>query len=145
MPTYDYCCTVCDYVFEASHSYKEKPVIKCPRCQGLCEKQVSACYFSIQGGTSALHSPDMRQDLRENYGIEQVNLQSGTFHDFYQGVKRDGARVKEQMKAGEEASKKKMEAKTREFMQKKSNPSAVAKITEAKTKKQFEKRAIRLP
>ncbi len=32
MPTYDYECSSCDYLFEAFHSMLAKPLIDCPRC-----------------------------------------------------------------------------------------------------------------
>lgn len=61
---------------------------------------------------------DMRADLRENYGIESVKMQEGKFADWYKGVKKDGDRVKEQMKRGEEEQEKKASLKHREFMNK---------------------------
>ncbi len=32
MPTYEYQCTNCGYLFEAFQSIKENPLKKCPRC-----------------------------------------------------------------------------------------------------------------
>lgn len=32
MPTYEYKCQICGYMFEKFQSMKDKPVTKCPKC-----------------------------------------------------------------------------------------------------------------
>ncbi|MCX8010740.1 MAG: zinc ribbon domain-containing protein [Ignavibacteria bacterium] len=41
MPTYDYKCAKCGYVFEEFHKINEKPHVKCPKCHSKAEKQIS--------------------------------------------------------------------------------------------------------
>jgi len=144
MPTYDYGCTSCENIFEVVHSFRDKPEIKCTKCGNVCKKQISSCSFSIRSGDSisSMSTVEMKQDLSENYGIESVNPISGTFKDFYQGVKKDGAKVKEQMKQGEENNQKKAALKTKEFNAKSHN--RISEITEKRDKANYQKRAIKI-
>lgn len=42
MPTYEYKCTRCGYVFERFQSIKEPPYTKCPECNGLVKRLIGA-------------------------------------------------------------------------------------------------------
>lgn len=143
MPTYEYCCNHCENVFDVFHSYKETPEIKCPLCSSPSKKQVSGFYLSSP--KTSVPVKDMKQDLKDNYGIHQLEMQSGTFNNFYHGVKKDGDRVREQMKRTVEENEKKQEAKNREFMKKPTDMKAILKNREIKAQKEFKKRSIRLP
>ena len=84
MPNYEYACEKCEYVFDVIHSFKDKPAIICPKCSGTAKKQITSFYFSVQGAsTSCLSREEIKQDLRENYGIEKVQLQGGSLESFY--------------------------------------------------------------
>jgi len=41
VPTYDYRCTECGYVFEEYQSITEDPLEKCPECSGRVERIIS--------------------------------------------------------------------------------------------------------
>ncbi len=41
MPTYDYRCTNCEYVFEHFQSMFEEPLKICPRCEGEVKRVIS--------------------------------------------------------------------------------------------------------
>ncbi len=41
MPTYDYQCTKCGFVFEVNHKISESPKVKCPKCKAKAEKILS--------------------------------------------------------------------------------------------------------
>ncbi len=41
MPTYDYRCTVCGYVFEHFQSMFDEPLKACPRCQSEVKRVIS--------------------------------------------------------------------------------------------------------
>jgi len=40
MPTYDYVCTECGHEFEAFQSITDKPLKKCPECQGVVRRRI---------------------------------------------------------------------------------------------------------
>ncbi len=42
MPTYDYKCDKCGYVFEEFQSMSEKPLTKCPKCSGRVHRLIGA-------------------------------------------------------------------------------------------------------
>jgi len=41
MPTYEYKCQICGYMFEKFQSMKDKPVTKCPKCNGKVQRLIS--------------------------------------------------------------------------------------------------------
>lgn len=86
----------------------------------------------------------MEQDLRENYGIYQTKMREGSFNSFYSGVKKDGDRVKEQMKQGEEADKKRLARKQADFQKKPVDHNRIQILKEHKAKKAYEKRTLAL-
>lgn len=40
MPTYEYKCDSCGYVFEEFQSMKDAPLTKCPKCQGKIQRLI---------------------------------------------------------------------------------------------------------
>ncbi len=50
MPTYEYYCKKCDKVFEAFQKISEKPLGKCPSCNGKVKRLLSASGFMLKGG-----------------------------------------------------------------------------------------------
>jgi putative FmdB family regulatory protein len=42
MPTYDYECTKCGYAFEKSQKMTDKPLVKCPKCQGKVKRLIGS-------------------------------------------------------------------------------------------------------
>ncbi len=41
MPTYEYKCQTCGYTFEKFQSMKDKPLEKCPKCNGRVQRLIS--------------------------------------------------------------------------------------------------------
>ena len=41
MPTYEYKCEGCGYMFEKFQSMKDKPIAKCPKCDGIVRRLIS--------------------------------------------------------------------------------------------------------
>jgi len=41
MPTYEYKCQACGFTFEKFQSIKDKPVKKCPKCDGTVQRLIS--------------------------------------------------------------------------------------------------------
>ena len=41
MPTYEYKCQDCGWVFERFQSMKDKPLEKCPKCSGSVQRLIS--------------------------------------------------------------------------------------------------------
>ena len=42
MPTYEYECTKCEYIFEKFHSMSQSPSLRCPKCRYKARKLVGA-------------------------------------------------------------------------------------------------------
>ena len=42
MPTYEYLCKKCGHEFEAFQSMIEKPIKKCPNCEGVVKRLISS-------------------------------------------------------------------------------------------------------
>jgi len=40
MPTYEYQCKKCNYVFEKFQSIKDEPLKRCPRCKGAVKRLI---------------------------------------------------------------------------------------------------------
>ena len=41
MPTYEYECSSCQYLFEAFQNISEQPLTECPRCNGSVKRKIS--------------------------------------------------------------------------------------------------------
>ena len=41
MPTYEYECSSCQYLFEAFQGISEEPLTECPRCSGPVRRKIS--------------------------------------------------------------------------------------------------------
>ncbi len=41
MPTYEYKCQACGYTFEKFQNMKDKPVTRCPKCNGTVQRLIS--------------------------------------------------------------------------------------------------------
>jgi putative FmdB family regulatory protein len=41
MPTYEYKCQTCGYTFEKFQGMKDKPLKKCPKCNGTVQRLIS--------------------------------------------------------------------------------------------------------
>ncbi|MCK9154557.1 MAG: zinc ribbon domain-containing protein [Paludibacteraceae bacterium] len=133
MPTYDYQCKKCASLFEVFHRFGEIPSEGCPVCGSLeIKKSVSGFYLGNRGHTLSSNSAtvDMMADLRENYGIESVQMKTGNFHEWYNGVKKDGSKVKEQMLSGEERQNARIAKKNRDFFSKPLNSKAIQKLSQ---------------
>lgn len=107
MPTYLYQCQACESEQEITASYSNKPlIVPCKDCRGDC-KQIPAG-FSLGAGMyhqstkSSSQKREIMQELRESYGIDSIQAQNAPLKDVYDGIKKDGSRIREQMKAGEE-------------------------------------------
>ena len=49
MPTYDYKCKECGYIFEAFQKLSEKPLEFCPKCSGSVKRLISATGIIFKG------------------------------------------------------------------------------------------------
>jgi putative FmdB family regulatory protein len=41
MPTYEYRCNECGYLFEINHSINENPAVLCPKCKSQVRKLIT--------------------------------------------------------------------------------------------------------
>ena len=127
MPTYDYRCTECELVAEARHGINDRPQLQCPDCgTPKMKKMVSACGFSVKNTHLKGHLKDnckanteMRQDLLENHGIENVTpVGAKDLSQVYKEVKAAGDSVKDQMQAEKAKGAEKSRNKMREWKRK---------------------------
>ncbi|NOY78441.1 MAG: zinc ribbon domain-containing protein [Calditrichaeota bacterium] len=51
MPTYEYKCESCDYMFEEFQSIHDEPIKVCPKCGGPVRKLISSSYGVIFKGS----------------------------------------------------------------------------------------------
>jgi putative FmdB family regulatory protein len=51
MPTYEYKCKNCGYTFEKFQGMKDKPIEKCPKCEGRVQRLISGVAAVIVKGT----------------------------------------------------------------------------------------------
>lgn len=49
MPTYEYLCEKCGYVFEASQKITDEPLKECPKCDGAVKRLISSGNFILKG------------------------------------------------------------------------------------------------
>jgi putative FmdB family regulatory protein len=53
MPTYEYRCDECGYLFELNHSMKENPTVFCPNCKNQVRKHITGGNGFILRGSSS--------------------------------------------------------------------------------------------
>jgi len=155
MPFYDYSCDKCGSEFETFHSMTEKPTVRCPECDSSkTRKMVSPCGIIVRN-TSAQRrcddavrrGSDAKQDLRENYGIENVQPLGGvSATEVYNDIKGRGTFVKDQMQAKREHADAQAQTKRREWLKKahKRTPARAKVKKEQKAKEKAAKEAISL-
>lgn len=61
MPTYDYECTECGYIFEKFQSMKETPLKECPKCDGRVKRHIGTGSGIIFKG-SGFYTTDYRSE-----------------------------------------------------------------------------------
>ena len=49
MPTYEYECGLCDYLFERKQRFDEEPVAICPKCQGKTRRVIHSVPVIFKG------------------------------------------------------------------------------------------------
>ena len=153
MPRYDYECTACGVTFEALHSMTEKPTVVCPECGCERTRRVYSSFNMSVRNTSVRQqlvdgqkrSVERKQDLIENYGVENVAPVGGASESsVYQDIKAQGDFVRDKMQAQRELNEKKQKQKHRDWTAK-ARPRADKRGREMKERKaadEAKKRAI---
>jgi len=70
MPTYEYKCQDCGYTFEKFQSMKDKPLEKCPECNGKVQRLIGGGAGIIFKG-SGFYATDYRSDNGPACGRER--------------------------------------------------------------------------
>lgn len=156
MPIYDYACESCGAEFEVLHPIDGKPGVPCPKCDSeRMHKLISAPAIIVGKASVARKMADvtrrqseMREDLRRNYGIENVSpLQRGAnIETIHSEIKKQGDYVRDSMQARKEIDEAKRKAKTREWLKAayKRVPERSRIMREHKLKEEAAKKAIKL-
>jgi len=127
MPFYDYVCRDCGSEHEENHSMTASPVIGCRKCGSKNTfKAVRACGIIARSTGTQRRFEDarktqteQRQDLRENYGVENVTPVLGnSLASVYNDVKSQGSLVKDEMQAKRESNAAAVKAKQRAWTEK---------------------------
>ncbi len=56
MPTYDYKCLDCGYIFEEFQSITDTPLTECPKCRGQLKRLIGSGAGPIFKGTGFYHT-----------------------------------------------------------------------------------------
>jgi len=155
MPRYDYVCKDCGDEHEETHGMTASPVVKCHKCgSSSMVKAIRACGIITRDTGSRARFADaqkkeasQRQDLRENYGVENVTPVGGnTFSTAYNDVKAQGTKVRDEMQARRSTNATAVKKKQREWGVK--SRARVAERTRIANDKKAEeaqkKRAVKL-
>ncbi len=59
MPTYDYECGLCNYIFERKQRFDEEPVAMCPKCEGKARRVLNSVPIIFKG--SGFYVTDSRK------------------------------------------------------------------------------------
>ena len=70
MPTYEYKCEDCGYKFEKFQSMKDKPIAKCPKCDGTVQRLISGGAGVIFKG-SGFHTTDYNKNVSPSCGRDR--------------------------------------------------------------------------
>lgn len=76
MPTYDYECKKCKNTFEAFQSIVEKPLTRCPECQGKVKRCIGAGAGVIFKG-SGFYETDYRSENYKKAAKAEKTAESG--------------------------------------------------------------------
>jgi putative FmdB family regulatory protein len=68
VPTYEYKCESCGHTFEKFQSMRDKPIEKCPKCEGRVQRLISG-----GGGIIFKGSGFYAMDLAMPYGTDYAN------------------------------------------------------------------------
>lgn len=140
MPLYEYACSDCGNIEEHLHGRDEEKKIIC-ECGSSMERLFST--FAISNGIcteqkevmeKTKRRKDMKVDLRDNHGIEQMSLQGKTLEETYKDVKTNRSAIAEQFAKNSEQNQAKQRKKQKEWMR-----GALARTE----KKRIEKKKMR--
>jgi putative FmdB family regulatory protein len=70
MPTYEYKCQICGHSFEKFQSIKDKPLEKCPECNGKIQRLIG-CGAGIIFKESGFYGTDYRSNNSPACGRER--------------------------------------------------------------------------
>ena len=157
MPAYDYRCKDCELTFEIRHSFKETPIIICPKCQSRSTNKVPALVGLVvhsgrsnrmdQAHDQVKRNLDMKEEMRRDMGIEKITpLRGSNMKQIYDDAKAQSAFIKESMAAQKEQRAKETRAKSKEWTRKAlmRTPQRAKIKADYKAAEQAKKRAIRI-
>lgn len=75
MPTYEYICERCGYLFEVRHSMNDESIVNCPQCKAKTRKIITGGSGFILKGSS---TSSMKDNLTTKCGKEQTCCGSAT-------------------------------------------------------------------
>lgn len=77
MPTYDYKCLDCGYVFEEFQRMTDNPLQECPKCKGNVKRLIGAGSVPIFKGTGFYHTDyKMKSGSKKNDAVKTESKKS---------------------------------------------------------------------
>lgn len=123
MPIYEYACKKCDNIEEKIHPINEKPHFFCEGCGSIMEKIFSPFAISCKNSLEKARFnekderiKDIRTDLKENHGIEQMNIRGKSIEETYHDIKQNKTSIAEQFSKQREEKQAKLKKKQKDWM-----------------------------
>lgn len=154
MPMYEFECSSCGARFEQLLPVSEGQVIRpCEDCGKPASRVMSACAFHFgktlvqnKNSEKSLRQGDLKCDLKERYGVEEVALiptSQGptTFESVYDDIVRRGSQIKDEMQETAGKNAEKSRAKQKKWLEDAwaRRPQRIAEIKKQKEKEKAEK------
>ena len=76
MPTYEYECNTCKYLFEAFQGISEAPLTECPRCKGPVKRKISGGAGLLFKGTGFYITDYRSENYKKKAGEEKPKAES---------------------------------------------------------------------
>ncbi len=77
MPTYEYECSQCKFIFEEFQNIKDKPLRKCPKCGGTLRRLITGGAGLIFKGSGFYVTDYKRSNLPQIKEEKKKDLQKG--------------------------------------------------------------------
>ena len=122
MARYDYRCPLCSLTREVSHGMNESPTVTC-ECGKPMRKIITCCNVIVHNTLSnrsrqdsARRESDMKTELKEGYGVENITpFKGATTSDVLRDVRGSGTYVQDQMALEKQKNEERRKAKLKDW------------------------------
>ena len=93
MPTYEYKCLDCNYVFEEFQKMTDEPLTKCPKCNGKLKRLIGAGMAPIFKG-SGFYETDYKKSSKSNSSKNESSTSAAKTKETKSSAKKDTSNSK---------------------------------------------------